>query len=146
MASAGGASAVGAIVAAAAARQSLTSKNKTLHFSLSFSFLIASQSLIARCAGCPARFSKGVPSAVTNATDLTLRAESAASCIIATRLPAEPRRSASGTTVSAGTYVMRTSDTSIVARNGMVAHMTSTIGLRNFTLVINKLSPTGGCK
>ena len=55
-----------------------------------------------------------------------------------------PVRSASGTTVSAGTYVMISSATIIVTRNGIVAHITSVIGRWNFTLVMNRLRPTGG--
>ena len=55
-------------------------------------------------------------------------------------------RGGSGTTVSCGTYVITTSATSIVTRNGIVAHITSVIGLRNFTLVMNRLRPTGGCR
>ena len=46
--------------------------------------------------------------------------------------------------VSAGTYVIVSSATIIVTRNGIVAHITSVIGRWNFTLVMNRLRPTGG--
>jgi len=55
-------------------------------------------------------------------------------------------RGASGTIVSAGMYVMVRSATIIVTRNGIVAHITSVMGLRNFTLVMNRFRPTGGCR
>ncbi len=48
--------------------------------------------------------------------------------------------------VSCGTYVIVSSATSIVIRNGIVAHITSVIGRWNLTLVMNRLRPTGGCR
>ena len=45
---------------------------------------------------------------------------------------------------AAGTYVIVSSAMIIVMRNGIVAHITSVIGRWNLTLVMNRLSPTGG--
>src|SRR5688572_24528713 len=91
-------------LASASVAQLLTSKNSDWQASFFESSVMAAHSASFLTMGCPF-FCSTVPAASTSVTSLTARPSSAAVWIITTRLLIVPVRSASGTTVSDGTYV-----------------------------------------